>query len=145
MPVDHSALSQHPGQTTFHKGDLLAKTHFRTDAGDSRGPCLEVHAQLKPGEWKEILRYDCFDKMAHRHHFYADGREDRVYMNTEGIQAAIEYTQRDLEGHVRDLARSFGLGEWAERVPAEDEREAMGQMLAAMRADAEREGAAAAE
>lgn len=139
----HKAMDQNPGETKFQRGDFIAKTYYRYDVQGSNGPCIEIHAQLAPGEWKELVRYDCFDSKAHRHHFYASGKEDRIFMEidgkpTEGIPAAVDYADRDLRGHVRDLAASFGFGDWAARISEADEKEAMETVLSAARADTER-------
>ena len=62
---------------TVDAGKLRFHTHYRSAGGDY-GPAVEVFAETGPGAWTEVVRYDCFAHEPHRHHFRADGGEDRA-------------------------------------------------------------------
>ena len=50
-------------------GRLRFTTGYRR-FGSDHGPVVEVYAEVKPGEWREVARYDCFVQEPHRHFFH---------------------------------------------------------------------------
>jgi hypothetical protein len=109
-------------------GKLRFKTHYRHFGGD-QGPAVEVYAEVAPGQWREVARYDCFLQGPHRHFFYSDGREDRADLGTASLEESLCVCVDELRARLPDVLRRTGYAELAGGVgpdlgPAVDQVEA---------------------
>ena len=92
-------------------GRLKFVTAYRVDPGD-HGPAAELYAELQSGAVREIFRYDCFANHPHRHHFSADGAEDRVTMEgVASIEQGVAFTRRHFCDELLPALRSLGYDE----------------------------------
>jgi hypothetical protein len=88
---------------TIDAGKLRFHAHYRSGDSDY-GPAVEVFAETAPGNWKEVLRFDCFAHEPHRHYFRSDGVEDRQGY-TGGIAESVAAAKGELAGVTALLAR----------------------------------------
>lgn len=99
---------------TRDAGRLRFKTAYRVDSGD-RGPVAELYAELIPGEWKEIFRYDCFANSPHRHHWDAAGVEERVEMKgVESMDDGVAFTRKHFRTGLMSSLRSLGYEDFVD-------------------------------
>jgi hypothetical protein len=114
---------------TIDAGKLRFHAHYRS-AGDDYGPAVEVFAEIQPGTWKEVLRYDCFAKDPHRHYFKADGVEDRTGY-TGGIAESVAAARGELADVTGLLAR-IGYAGVARELSSQDVHAAVAEVDAAL-------------
>src|SRR5947209_7608754 len=93
---------------TIDAGKLRFHTSYRAAGGDY-GPAVEVFAETAPGNWKEVLRFDCFAQEPHRHYFRADGVEQREGY-TGGIAGSVVAARAELAG-LPDLLSRIGYAD----------------------------------
>ena len=94
-------------------GRLKFVTAYRVDPGD-HGPAAELYAELQSGAVREIFRYDCFANHPHRHHFSADGAEDRVTMEgVASIEQGVAFTRRHFCNELLPALRSWATTNWS--------------------------------
>ena len=98
---------------TRKAGRLKFVTAYRVDPGD-HGPAAELYAELHTGAVQEIFRYDCFANHPHRHHFSADGAEDRVTMEgVTSIEQGVAFTRNHFCNELLPALLSLGYDELA--------------------------------
>ena len=117
---------------TIDAGKLRFHTYYRS-AGSDNGPAVEVFAETSPGTWKEVLRYDCFANEPHRHHFRADGKEDRVGYSG-GIAGSVAAARVEL-ADVTGVLERIGYADVTRDLSAQQVQDAIGavaQELTAM-------------
>jgi hypothetical protein len=107
---------------TIDAGKLRFHPYYRS-AGSDYGPAVEVFAEIEPGKWKEVLRYDCFAHEPHRHYFRADGVEDRQGY-PGGIAESVALVRQELTDVPGTLAR-IGYDDLARELAAGNLQEAV--------------------
>jgi hypothetical protein len=95
---------------TVEVGRLRFKTHYRHFGAD-QGPAVEVYAEVKPGQWREVARYDCFVQDPHRHFFYADGKEDRKNLGTATVAESVCVCVDELRASLPAILQRIGYPE----------------------------------
>jgi hypothetical protein len=115
-------MSEKPDRT-IDAGPLRFHAQYRS-FGNDYGPAVAVFAETKPGAWKEVLRYDCFANEPHRHHFRADGREDRVPFS-DGIAGGIAAAKVEL-ADITSILERIGYGDVLHDVSAQAIGDAVG-------------------
>ncbi len=96
---------------TSKAGPLKFVTAYRVDPGD-HGPAAELYAELQPGAVREIFRYDCFANNPHRHHWSADGAEDRLTMEgATSMEQSVAFTRNHFCNELLPSLRSLGYDE----------------------------------
>ncbi len=117
---------------TVQAGRLQFRTHYRHFGAD-QGPAVEVFAEVEPGQWREIARYDCFVQDPHRHFFHADGREDRRNLGTATVAESLCVCVDELRTRLPDIFQRIGYPGLAGSVPP-DLQQALDQVDARLRA-----------
>ncbi len=102
-------------------GKVRFVTHYRRFGAD-QGPAVEVHAEVAPGQWREVARYDCFVQDPHRHFFHADGREDRASLGTATVAESLCVCVDELRTRLPAILGRVGHPELAAGLGPELER-----------------------
>src|SRR5437868_4566691 len=66
--------------------------------GDDRGPTLEVYGQDE-GEWKEVLKFDAFEKRPHWHRCHPVEKDEIIFTDPTGFEAQLDFAGGQLRDH----------------------------------------------
>ncbi len=119
MKQEVSALDT--SSTVTQAGKLRFVSHYRQFGGD-QGPALEVYAEVAPGQWREVARYDCFVREPHRHFFHTDAREERASLGTASLDESLCVCIDEVRNRLPDVLRRTGYPELAASLPPDLQR-----------------------
>ena len=82
--------------------------------GTDRGPSVQIFGHVE-GKPVQLLRFDCFENEPH-FHYDPNGKNNRIFMNTDQVSDPIAWTIDYLRGNVASLVRIAGYGQCADQL-----------------------------
>ena len=83
-------------------------SQVETPTVQDRGPTLEVYG-LEDGEWREVLKFDCFEKGPHWHRCYPGLPDAITNLEATGFNAAIDFAAAQLRQNFGGLISEQGF------------------------------------
>ena len=83
-------------------------------ANTDRGPSLQILGDVE-GKPVQLLRFDCFEHEPH-FHYDPEGKNNRIFLNTERVSDPIAWTMDYLQGNITSLVRIAGYGQCADQL-----------------------------
>ena len=98
---------------TIEVGGLRFNARY-SNTNTDRGPSLRIYGDVddKP---VQLLRFDCFEHQPH-FHYDPEGKNNRIFLDTERASDPIAWTIDYLRGNVASLVRIAGYGQCADQL-----------------------------
>lgn len=80
-------------------------------------PMIQIEIERTPGNWKEVIRWDCSHGYPHRDLFFADGKRKKEPTNDKTLEGIIVEAIEDLKKNLRTNLVLLGYGQIAGTLP----------------------------